>query len=73
LILVGGEAINTATLAAVTGSITVAGILTNSGLINVKSLMVTRRFVTTGNLTVITTGSVHIRLQVSSTQITLSL
>jgi len=56
-ILTGGEATNTATVTADSGAITVAGTFTNSGIVNVKSLMVTGKLVTTGTVTVVTTGS----------------
>jgi len=59
-ILAGGEATNTAILTADAGEITVAGTFTDSGVISVKSLTVTGEFVTTGTVTIVTTGSFNV-------------
>jgi len=59
-ILIGGEATNTATITADVGEIIVAGTFTDSGVLSIKNLTVTGKFVTTGAVTIITTGSFSI-------------
>ncbi len=56
-ILAGGEATNTVAIMADAGAIMVAGTFTNSGIVNVKSLTVTGKLVTTGTVVIVTTGS----------------